>query len=379
MRVKAWKLPWQGDMVPHAVIELLRECNITCRACYKVGLPEPPKTVTHIEDELDALLALRRLSSVSLLGGEVSLHPQLCDIIRMIKAKGLCVELMTNGLTVDADFCRSLKDAGLDVIYFHIERGQQRPDLPEPHSGEDLNTLRRAKAVIAAREGLDVGLTATAYPGEIEDIHDIISLTLDTPELNYLLVTLFRDNSGIQSLHGDIRSGFSGTGTPPDDSAKQNNTWFAEWVKSEFGLEPFGYMASNLDPEDPRWLSFLIGAVYDGAAERHIAYISPSLLEKVSMLIFRIAGRYPMYLEQNPERFRKQLMLNGLLGGRRKSNMELVRRSGKPGVHLTTKRILFQNPAELTADGRLIHCEWCPDAVLKDGALVPVCVADTVS
>jgi len=377
--VDAWRLPWQGKMVPHAVIEILRECNITCRACYKNCPPEPPKTLVQIEEELDALLELRRLSSVSLLGGEVSLHPQLCDIIRLIKGKGLCVELMTNGVTMDADFCRSLKDAGLDVIYFHIERGQTRPDLPDTHTGEDLNNLRREKAVTAGRAGLDVGLTATAYPGEIRDIHDVMSLTLDTPELNYLLITLFRDHAGIQSLRGDIRTGFAGSGTPPDASSLQNNTWFAEWVRNEFELEPFGWMGSNMDRDDPRWLSYLIGAVYDGDAAPHIEYIRPSLLEKVSMLIFRIAGRYPMYLEQNQARFRTQLALNGILGGRRRSNRELVRRSGKSGVQLTTKRILFQNPAELTADGQLIHCEWCPDAVLKNGALVPVCVADNVS
>ena len=63
---------------------------------------------------------------------------------------------------------------------------------------------------MAGKEGLDVGLTTTAYPGETDDnVRDIISLTLQTPEINYLLITLFRDNSGVKSLHGDIVAGFS--------------------------------------------------------------------------------------------------------------------------------------------------------------------------
>lgn len=379
MNDKAWLLPWQGEMVPHAVLDILRKCNISCRACYNTCPPATPKTLEEITKELDALLTLRRLSSVSILGGEVTLHPQLRDIVRMIRKKNLCVELMTNGLKVDSATCRCLKDAGLNVIYFHIERGQTRPDLPKDHSAKDLNALRAEKAVMAGKAGLDVGLTMTAYPGELDDVHDVVSLTLRTPEINYLLITLFRDNSGITSLRGDIISGFSGTGSPPIKPTLQNNAFFADWMKKEFGLEPFACMGSNMDSGDPRWLSYLVGTVYDADGKHHAEYVKPSLLERFSMVLFRLSGRYPMYLEQNPDRFRKQLALNGLLGGRRRSNSELVRRASMPDSRLTTKRLLFQNPAELTADGRLIHCKWCPDAVLKNGGLVPVCVSDHVS
>lgn len=379
MGVKAWQLPWQEEMVPHAVLDILRECNISCRACYNTGKSELSKSLVQIGDELDALLKLRRLSSVSILGGEVTLHPQLCEIVRMVRARGLGVELITNGLKVERKTCRQLKEAGLNVIYYHIERGQKRGDLCEPHSADDINKLRLAKAAIAGEEGLDVGLTVTAYPGEMDDLHDAVSLTLETPEINYLLVTLFRDHSGVTSLRGNILSGFFGTGTPPDAFGLQNNTFFAKWLNQEFGIEPFGCMGSNLDLEDPRWMSYLVGTVYGKNGEFHFEYIRPSLLEKFAMMLYRIAGRYPMYIEQNADRFRRQLVLNGLLGGRRRTNMELVRKAGKAGARLSAKRLLFQNPAELTADGRLIHCKWCPDAVLKAGSLVPVCIADHVS
>lgn len=366
-------------MVPHAVIDVLRACNISCRACYNITQPVAPKRLSEIREELEALLALRRLSSVSIVGGEVMLHPQLPDIVRMVSQKGLCVELITNGLEVDQSTCEKLKEAGLNVIYFHIEKGQKRPDLPGNHTSEDRARLRLEKAEMAGRAGLDVGLTVTVFPGEVDDVRDVIALTLKTPEINYVLVTLFRDNSGISSLRGDIRYGFSGTGAPPDEFTLQNNRYIAEWMKDEFGVEPFACMGSNLDVEDPRWLSYLIGTVYEPGGEAFFKHILPSALEKFSMLLYRIAGRYPMYMEQNADRFRKQLILNGLLGGRRRTNMALVRRSSAPGVRFTTKRILLQNPAELTADGRLIHCKWCPDAVLKGGALVPVCIADRVS
>ena len=170
-----------------------------------------------------------------------------------------------------------------------------------------------------------------------------------------------------------------GTGSPPPESKLQDINYFADWMRNNFGMDPFGCMGSNLNIEDPRWLSYLVGTVYETDGTVHYDHILPSMLEKSAMAFFRLIGRFPMYMEQNSGRLRKQLVLNGLLGGRHYLNMELVRRSQRNGAHLTAKRLLFQNPAELTPDGHLIHCKWCPDAVLKNDVLVPVCIADHVT
>jgi hypothetical protein len=233
---------------------------------------------------------------------------------------------------------------------------------------------------MAAKAGLDVGVTVTAYPSERDDVRDAMVLTLEMPEINYLLVTLFRDNSGITALHGNIFDGFTGQGAPPPAETRQENRDYEQWMREQFGFEPFGCMGSSLDPSDPRWLSYLIGTVYDEKDNYYAAHVEPSLLEKGAVFCSRVFnGRYPMYLEQNAEKFQKQLALNAWLGGNRSSNKQLLKRSKTPGTRLTTKRILFQNPAELSEDGRLIHCKWCPDAVLKGCSLVPVCIADNVS
>lgn len=374
-----WHLPWRGRMVPHGVLDILRECNISCRACYNEVPPTSPKPLGEVREELEALMKLRRLSSVSIVGGEVTLHPQLNDIVRMVHEHGIRTELLTNGLGIDKSVCRELRSAGLDILCFHIERGQKRPDLPVDHSGEDLNALRRDKAALAAAEGLDVGLTMTAYPSEFSDVQDIVSLTLRSPDIHYLLVTLMRDNSGVNYLHGDIVRGFIGSGAPPSEVAVQNGAFVIDRMKRVFEFEPFAYLGSNLDRDDPRWLSYLIGVVDGPDGLVLVAHVRHSLLEKACMVGYRLAGRYPMYLVPNEKLFWKHLFFNGLLGGRLASNMALVRAARKPGARLEAKRILFQNLAELTADGRLIHCHWCPDAVLKNGSLVPVCISDMVT
>ena len=108
MRVKAWQLPWSGKMVPHALLDIIRDCNISCRACYNAYPPGTHKTMDQVRAELDKLLQLRRLGSVSILGGEAILHPQLYDIIRMIRERGLFRRgLFTNGLAVDQTVCKA--------------------------------------------------------------------------------------------------------------------------------------------------------------------------------------------------------------------------------------------------------------------------------
>lgn len=378
MNVKPWKLPWKNKMVPHAVLDIQRGCNISCRACYNLTDAKIPKPLHLIEKELNKLLKIRRLSSVSIVGGEVTLHPQLLQILELVKTKGIHVELLTNGLDVDTTLCEKMKNAGLDVLYFHVEKGQKRPDLSNDDS-KAVNQLRKEKAEMAAQAGLDVGLTATAYPNEMEDVLDVVEFTLSRPEINYLLVTLFRDNSNVESLEGDVRTGFSGTGSPPDPSTLMNNSKIAELLKKELGIEPFAFMGSNLNPDDPRWLSYLVGSVRQANGTTDYAHLQISALEKTAMFLLRIAGQYPMYMPQNPARFRKQLRLNAFLGGAKESNKRLIKLSNAPGASITAKRLLFQNPAQLADDGSLIHCESCPDAVLKNDKLVPVCITDSIT
>ncbi len=377
--LNAWKLPWQGKMVPHGVLDILRGCNISCRACYNTRAPSSPKSLATIQEELEGLLRFRRLNSVSILGGEVALHPRLCEIISLVHQKGLHVELITNGLAMDRPMMADLAAAGLSVIYFHMERGQQRPDLPADHSFDDINRLRLEKAALASECGLDVGLTLTIYPGEFDELRSTLALVLQSPVINYLLVTLFRDTSSIEYLQGDISAGIHGKGGPPPAETRRCLKELAAWLEEELDLTPFAYVGANLDPDEPRWLSYLVATMTDTNGGHWYRSVQASLVEKMAMLFYRmVKRRYPMYMEQDPDQFRSQLLFNGLFSGNLKAHRKFIDDSKQPGTRLSAKRILFQNPAELTENGTLLHCQCCPDAVIKNGGLVPVCIADKV-
>ena len=133
MKPQALRLPWTSETVPHAVLDILRGCNIRCRDCYNLQ-PDHIRPLAEIEAQLDALMRLRRLHSVSLVGGEITLHPELIEIVQSVRQRGLFVELFTNGVALNDDLLARLKQAGANVIFLHIETDQRRqicqPDPP---------------------------------------------------------------------------------------------------------------------------------------------------------------------------------------------------------------------------------------------------------
>jgi hypothetical protein len=381
MKPDAWHLPWSEATVPHAVLDICRGCNITCRACYNsapVGFRSPQE----VEADLDRLLSLRRLSSVTLVGGEVTLHPELFRIVSLVKARGLGAEVCTNGVLVDDRYAAQLQAAGTDIVYFHIEAGQERPDLPNPPTAAAVRALRDEKARLAHDHGLDAGLLLTAFSVTSDEILEAMRTTLESPHLTYLLVTLYRDVAAIRTVSGALSTDLRGdllrpaSGQPdPHLGTRQA----ADFVRRKLGLRPFAYVGSNADEEDPRWLSYLVGTARrrDGTPVWHC--LKASAFERLFLwLSLRFAGRYPMYQGQDPRRFRIQLLANALTGGRLGGNLRFLAASWHQGAGLLGKRLLFQNPAFVEADGRVIHCDPCADAVLKEGRLVPVCISDRV-
>jgi hypothetical protein len=92
-----------------------------------------------------------------------------------------------------------------------------------------------------------------------------------------------------------------------------------------------------------------------------------------------LTGRYPFY--QQPRRLQQliHLLLNGLASGCAGRHVAVLKQALRPGARLSVKRFLFQWPATIDAEGRVVHCEGCPDAVTQSGGLVPLCISDRVA
>ncbi len=378
MSLDAWHLPWGPQTVPHALLDIIRGCNISCRACYN-SLPQAIKSVAEVESELKDLLARRRLGSVSLIGGEPLLHPHLDEILRLVKSYGLCAQIFTNGVLLDDHRLESLKANGLDIVLVHLDRGQIRPDLVPNPSREQLKQARETLAARIVRQGIDVGFTMTAFEDSMEEVRDMVECVLGSPHINYLLVTLFRNTENIAEIRGDLALGLQGRLHNPDFPRTDTltNGQIIEYLLESLNLRPFAYLGSNRNALDPRWLSYLVSTCRSRQGNPAHYSIKASGFERLYLsLSLRLKGKYPMYREQSDLQMRVQLLLNAITGGDFSGNLKFLMQSFGPGKRLEAKRLLFQCPAEVGADGQVTHCLNCPDAVVKAQGLVPVCISD---
>jgi hypothetical protein len=376
------RLPWTLENVPHAILDILRGCNIRCRSCYN-SQPDRILPLPEIESQLDDLMRLRKLQSVSIVGGEITMHPDLVEIVRRVRCRGLFVELCSNGVDLDDRLLAALGRAGANVIFLHIEPGQLRPDLPANATAADVRRLRAEKAALVAAHGIEAGLTVTAYPDKLAEVEDVFAFALESPHICWLLVTWWRDIVHMPPIRGDLANGMIAGSGFERHHGREEEAGFREIerrLETRFGLKPFGVIGSNLDAADQRWLSFIVAALHRHGERVCHQSLRPTWVEKAFLELSRkLTGRYPFYQPQRAGQSALHLLLNGLAGGRVAGNLRLLAHACLPGSRLSIRRFLFQRPAAFNAQGRVVHCQCCPDAVVKNGHLVPLCISDRVT
>jgi len=128
-------------------------CNLHCRHCwitprFSDGKPDPAAFVDF--DPLhEAVVEAKTLGlcSVKLTGGEPMLHPRFIDIVDMLTAEGMSLNMETNGTLVTADSARHLKEK-TNVGFVSVSL-----DGPDPESHDAFRGV--SGAFDAALRGLD--------------------------------------------------------------------------------------------------------------------------------------------------------------------------------------------------------------------------------
>lgn len=382
MKNNLWHLPWTAEDVPHAVIDIGRGCNIMCRSCWNANTRQM-KPLQLIIEEFETILKLRRIGLISILGGEVLLHPDLYNIIYVIRKNKVRVEIFTNGLLLTPSVMDKLKEAGTDTIFLHIQQEQTRPDLPDQHSLKDVWKLIDEKASLISSRGIDVGLTITVHGDRIDEMIAMIHKALESKHINYFLFTLLRDMRIFKTIEGDLLNGLMGSVNKEITEERKDvltNNIMKELLASHFSFTPFAYVGSNVDRNDIRWLSYVIGTITNPDQQCISTSLKASYFERFFLRLHRfITGSYPFYRKQNVRQFQIQLLFNAFTGGNLVGNMKFLWQSFRRKGTMKIMRLLSQNLADIDSQGRIIHCLNCPDAVIKNGRLVPHCIIDKIN
>src|SRR5256886_12759419 len=91
----------------------MRRCNLACGYCNEYDQVSKPVPLDVMKKRLDKLAELGT-SIVTISGGEPMMHPELDQIIRHIRSKGMIAGLISNGYYFTPDRIKRLNEAGLD-------------------------------------------------------------------------------------------------------------------------------------------------------------------------------------------------------------------------------------------------------------------------
>src|SRR5437660_8260481 len=87
-----------------------RRCNLACTYCNEFDDFSPPVSLEEMKKRLD-ILAGMGTSIITISGGEPLLHPELDEIIRHIRRRGMIAGMITNGFLLTRNRIQELNDA----------------------------------------------------------------------------------------------------------------------------------------------------------------------------------------------------------------------------------------------------------------------------
>lgn len=168
-RVEAIK----GKKLYSLEIELTRRCNMECIYCYNSSSRNP-----RIADlDFDLLKRILQeaydygIRSITYLGGEPTLHPQINEIIRFTKSIGMEEMLLyTNGTVMNGSLLESI-NSSIDTVVFHL-------DTLMPDFFADLHRIERK-------------LSFKYYDEILDNLQILLSSGYNSKKLRHCL-TLFR-------------------------------------------------------------------------------------------------------------------------------------------------------------------------------------------
>ena len=155
-----------------------RRCNISCAYCNEYDSVSQPVPVEVLCRRID-LLADLGVSVITLSGGEPMLHPQLDDLIRHMRGRGIIASLITNGYLLGPERIRSLNDAGLEHLQISIDNVE-----PDETSMKSLRVLDMKLAMLAEHADFDVNINSVVGAG-IPNPGDAYTVALRSLELGF--------------------------------------------------------------------------------------------------------------------------------------------------------------------------------------------------
>ena len=121
LQVAAAAVDTDRPLITHLVIT--RRCNLSCGYCFEYDKVSKPVPLETLKQRIDHLAKLRSVF-VTLTGGESLLHPDVIELVRYVRERGMTPFLNTNGYLLTKQIIEGLNEAGLYGMQLSIDNAK---------------------------------------------------------------------------------------------------------------------------------------------------------------------------------------------------------------------------------------------------------------
>ncbi|MBK7579001.1 MAG: radical SAM protein [Myxococcales bacterium] len=160
--------------VPVVVWNVVGHCNLSCPHCYASASKQPSPDDLTTEQGLALLDALADAGTkvVIFSGGEPMLRKDLFELIERATSLGLIPQLSSNGVFIDDEVARRLKDVGVKYVGISID-GMR--DFNDRYRGLTGGFRRASDGLVASRRaGIKTGLRITLSKLNASELEPLI-------------------------------------------------------------------------------------------------------------------------------------------------------------------------------------------------------------
>ena len=179
----------------------MRRCNLACGYCNEYDDVSKPVPIEEMKRRLD-LLAQMGTSIITISGGEPLMHPELEEVIRHIRRRGMIAGMITNGFLLSVARIHSLNEAGLEHLQISIDNV-----TPDEMSLKSLKTLDSRLEMLAQHAVFQVNINSVLGSG-VKNPQDALTIAHRAVDLGFTsTVGIIHDHSGQLKPLGDVETG----------------------------------------------------------------------------------------------------------------------------------------------------------------------------
>ena len=167
-----------------------RRCNLACTYCNEFDDFSKPVPLEEMNKRLD-ILAGMGTSIITISGGEPLMHPELHEVIRHIRRRGMIAGMITNGFLLDKKQIEKLNAAGLEHLQISIDN-----TVPDEVSLKSLKTLDTRLEWLAQYAIFQVNINSVLGSG-VKNPEDALTIAHRAIELGFTsTVGIIHDHNG---------------------------------------------------------------------------------------------------------------------------------------------------------------------------------------